>query len=202
MRFKAAVLERVGTPLVVREVTAEDLKPSDVLVRNKASGLCHTDLEIIQGQLAWPLPVILGHEGAGIVEVVGRDVSLVRPGDHVVCSWNPTCGHCFYCDHGQPILCEPHNRHNGQGALLDGGSRLALDGQRLNHFSAVSSHAECSIVHETSAIVVPKEIPFDRACLIGYGVMTGVGGAARMPRIAAGASVAVGRCSDVVLHAW
>jgi hypothetical protein len=197
MRFKAAVLERVGTPLVVRDVTAEDLKPFDVLVRNKASGLCHTDLEIIQGQLAWPLPVILGHEGAGIVEAVGGDVSLVRPGDHVVCSWNPTCGHCFYCDRGQPILCEPHNKHNGQGALLDGGSRLALDGKRLNHFSAVSSHAECSVVHETSAIVVPKEIPFDRACLIGCGVMTGVGGAARMARIEAGASVAVIGCGAV-----
>jgi S-(hydroxymethyl)glutathione dehydrogenase/alcohol dehydrogenase len=201
MRFKAAVLERVGAPLVVREVTAEELKPSDVLVRNKASGLCHTDLEIIQGQLAWPLPVILGHEGAGIVEAVGRDVTLVKPGDHVVCSWNPTCGHCFYCDRGQPILCEPHNRHNGQGALLDGGSRLALDGKRLNHFSAVSSHAECSIVHETSAIVVPKEIPFDRACLIGCGVMTGVGGAARMARVQAGASVAVIGCGAVGLNA-
>ena len=191
MRFKAAVLEKIGAPLVVREVTAEALKPYDVLVRNQASGLCHTDLEIIQGQLAWPIPVILGHEGAGIVEAVGRDVSLVKPGDHVVCSWSPTCGHCFYCDRGQPILCEPHNRHNGQGALLDGGSRLSIDGQRLHHFSAVSSHAECSIVHETSAIPVPKEIPFDRACLIGCGVMTGVGGASRMARVQAGASVAV-----------
>ena len=201
MRFKAAVLERVASPLVVRDVTAEELRPSDVLVRNKASGLCHTDLEIIEGQLAWPLPVILGHEGAGIVEAVGRDVSLVGLGDHVVCSWNPSCGHCFYCDRGQPILCEPHTRHNAQGALLDGGSRLSLDGARLNHFSAVSSHAECSIVHETSAIVVPKEIPFDRACLIGCGVMTGVGGAARMARIEAGASVAVIGCGAVGLNA-
>ncbi len=201
MHFMAAVLERVGAPLVVRQVTAEELKPSDVLVRNKASGLCHTDLEIIQGQLSWPLPVILGHEGAGIVEAVGQDVTLVRPGDHVVCSWNPTCGHCFYCDRGQPILCELHNLHNGQGALLDGRSRLALDGQRLNHFSAVSSHAECSIVHESSAVTVPKAIPFDRACLIGCGVMTGVGGASRMARIAAGASVAVIGCGAVGLNA-
>ncbi len=129
MRFKAAVLEKVGSPLVVREVTVAELKPSDVLVRNKASGLCHTDLEIIQGQLAWPLPAILGHEGAGIVEAIGSDVALVKSGDHVVCSWNPTGGHCFYCGRGQPILCEPHNRHNGQGALLDGGSRRALDGR-------------------------------------------------------------------------
>ena len=201
MRFKAAVLEAVGTPLVIREVEAAALKPFDVLVRNKASGLCHTDLEIIQGQLAWPLPVILGHEGAGVVEAVGSDVTLVKPGDHVVCSWNPTCGHCFYCDRGQPILCEPHNRHNGQGALLDGGSRLSLDGKRLNHFSAVSSHAECSLVHETSAIVVPKEIPFDRACLIGCGVMTGVGGASRIAHIEAGSSVAVIGCGAVGLNA-
>ena len=201
MRFKAAVLEAVGTPLVIREVEVAPLKPSDVLVRNRASGLCHTDLEIIQGQLAWPLPVILGHEGAGVVEAVGSDVTLVKPGDHVVCSWNPTCGHCFYCDRGQPILCEPHNRHNGRGALLDGGSRLTLDGQRLNHFSAVSSHAECSVVHETSAIVVPKEIPFDRACLIGCGVMTGVGGASRMAHVEAGSSVAVIGCGAVGLNA-
>jgi len=201
MRFNAAVLEQIGAPLVVREVTAEALKPYDVLVRNQASGLCHTDLEIIQGQLAWPIPVILGHEGAGIVEAVGRDVSLVKPGDHVVCSWSPTCGHCFYCDRGQPILCEPHNKHNGQGALLDGGSRLSIDGQRLHHFSAVSSHAQYSIVHETSAIPVPKEIPFDRACLIGCGVMTGVGGASRMAHVQAGASVAVIGCGAVGLNA-
>jgi len=201
MEFNGAILERVGEPLVVREVSVSALEPHDVLVRNKASGLCHTDLEVIQGQLAYPLPIILGHEGAGIVEAVGSDVTLAKPGDHVICSWNPNCGHCFYCDRGQPILCEQHISSNAQGNILGGDSRLTLDGKRLNHFSAVSSHAECSVVHETSAIVVPKEIPFDRACLIGCGVMTGVGGAARMARIAAGASVAVIGCGAVGLNA-
>jgi S-(hydroxymethyl)glutathione dehydrogenase/alcohol dehydrogenase len=201
MKFNAAVLERVNEPMAVREVTVAELKPHDVLVRNKASGLCHTDLEVIQGQLAYPLPIILGHEGAGIVEAVGSDVTLAKPGDHVICSWNPSCGRCFYCDRGQPILCEQHIACNAQGDIMGGGSRLTLDGKRLNHFSAVSSHAECSVVHETSAIVVPKEIPFDRACLIGCGVMTGVGGASRMARVAAGASVAVIGCGAVGLNA-
>jgi S-(hydroxymethyl)glutathione dehydrogenase/alcohol dehydrogenase len=201
MRFKAAVLEAARAPLVVREVEAAPLGREDVLVRIRASGLCHTDLEIIDGQIDWPLPAILGHEGAGVVEAVGADVTLVRPGDHVVCSWNPTCGHCFYCDRGQPILCEPHALNTGRGNLLDGASRLTLDGRRLNHFSAVSSHAEYAVVHQTSAVAVPKEIPFDRACLIGCGVMTGVGGAVRMARVEAGSSVAVIGCGAVGLNA-
>ena len=117
MEFNAAILERVGEPLVVREVTVSGLKPHDVLVRNKASGLCHTDLEVIQGQLAYPLPIILGHEGAGIVEAVGSDVTLAKPGDHVICSWNPHCGHCFYCERSLPILCEPYTRNQPRGLI-------------------------------------------------------------------------------------
>lgn len=201
MRFRAAVLHQVDTPLRVQEVEMAALRPGDVLVRVGASGLCHTDLEVIQGALAYPLPIVLGHEGAGIVEAVGSDVLSVKPGDHVICSWNPSCGRCFYCDRGQPILCEPFTRHQPQGHLLDGTSRLSIDGRKLHHFSVVSSHAECCVVPETGAIVVPKEIPFDRACLIGCGVMTGVGGAARVARIDGGSSVAVIGCGAVGLNA-
>src|SRR5919108_2435412 len=167
MRFKAAVLHKVGGPLTIEEVEAAPLKRDDVLVRIHASGLCHTDLEVIQGSLPYPLPIILGHEGAGIVEAVGRDVTLVRPGDHAVCSWNPHCGDCFYCDRDQPILCEAFTHTQPQGYLLDGASRLSLGGQIVRHFSAVSSHAECCVVHESSAILVPADMPFDRACLLG-----------------------------------
>ena len=106
MRFQAAVLRARGGPLTIETVTAAALEPSDVLVRIAASGLCHTDLEVIEGAIAYPLPIILGHEGAGVVEAVGDRVDLVAPGDHVICSWNPSCGHCFHCDRGQPILCE------------------------------------------------------------------------------------------------
>jgi S-(hydroxymethyl)glutathione dehydrogenase/alcohol dehydrogenase len=201
MRFRAAVLHQVDAPLRVQDVEMAALRPGDVLVRIKASGLCHTDLEVIQGSLAYPLPIVLGHEGAGIVEAVGSDVASVKPGDHVICSWNPSCGHCFYCDRDQPILCEPFTRHQPQGHLLDGASRLSVEGRKLHHFSVVSSHAEYCVVPETGAIVVPKEIPFDRACLIGCGVMTGVGGAAHVARIDGGNSVVVIGCGAVGLNA-
>ncbi|HEV8306033.1 MAG TPA: alcohol dehydrogenase catalytic domain-containing protein [Methylomirabilota bacterium] len=98
MRFRAAVLHEVGGPVVVQAVDAGPLGPTDVLVRNAASGLCHTDLEVIQGAQRYPLPIVLGHEGAGVVEAVGPAVTQVRPGDHVICAHNASCGRCFYCD--------------------------------------------------------------------------------------------------------
>jgi S-(hydroxymethyl)glutathione dehydrogenase/alcohol dehydrogenase len=201
MRFKAAVLHASGAPLAIEDVTLQPLAAGDVLVRLHASGLCHTDLEVIDASLPYPLPIVLGHEGAGVVERVGGAVTLVEPGDHVVCSWNPHCGHCFYCERDQPILCEPFVRHQPAGRLLDGGSRYRLDGDRmLHHFSVVSSHAQYCVVPESGAIAVPPEIPFDRACLIGCGVMTGVGAASRLARIEAGASVAVIGCGAVGLN--
>jgi len=201
MEFRAAVLTAINHPLSIERVTLEALAPRDVLIRNHASGLCHTDLEVIQGSLTYPLPIVLGHEGAGIVEAVGRDVTLVKPGDHVVASWNPHCGHCFYCERNQPILCEPFSRHQPAGMMLDGHSRLRLNGEQLHHFSVVSSHAEYSVVPESGAINVPQEIPFDRACLIGCGVMTGVGAVSRVAQVEAGATVLVIGCGAVGLNA-
>lgn len=191
MRFRAAILERTGGSLVVDEVQIEALAPGDVLIRLGASGLCHTDLEVIEGQLTYPLPIVLGHEGAGTVEAVGGAVTLVRPGDKVVASWNPNCGHCFYCDRDQPILCEPFTQYQPQGRLPDGGTRLKWQGSPLHHYSVVSSHAEYCLVPESGAIPVPKEIPDHLACLIGCGVMTGVGAACRFAKVAAGSIVAV-----------
>ncbi len=201
MEFRAAVLHEVGKPLVIERVTMTGLRRGDVLVRLRASGLCHTDLEVIQGSLAYPLPIVLGHEGAGIVESVGEGVTHVAPGDHVVCSWNPHCGHCFYCERDLPILCEPFARNQPKGQLLDGESRYRLNGKPLHHFSVVSSHAEYCVVPESGAIKVPREIPFDRACLIGCGVMTGVGAVARLAKVEAGASVVVIGCGAVGLNA-
>ncbi len=206
MRFDAAVLHEVGEPLVIEQVELADLQPFDVLVRIRASGLCHTDLEVMQGSLAYPLPIVLGHEGAGVVEAIGSSVSRVRVGDHVVCSWNPHCGHCFYCERDQPILCEPFTRHQPAGHQLDGSSRYRLAsgrraGAKLHHFSVTSSHAEYCVVPESGAIAVPDEIAFDRACLIGCGVMTGVGAVSRLARVEAGAHVAVIGCGAVGLNA-
>jgi S-(hydroxymethyl)glutathione dehydrogenase / alcohol dehydrogenase len=200
MSFRAAVLNRVGAPLTIDSLEIAPLRGGDVLVRVRASGLCHSDLEAIEGQLACPLPIVLGHEGAGIVEAVGDAVTSVQPGDHVICSWNPHCGHCFYCEHGVPILCEPYRRHEPKGLLLDGTSRLRRDGEPVHHFLTISTHAELTVVAESSAIAVSKEIPFDRACIIGCAVMTGVGAAVRKAQVAPGASVLVVGCGAVGLN--
>jgi S-(hydroxymethyl)glutathione dehydrogenase / alcohol dehydrogenase len=201
MKFRAAVLNQVGKPLTIETIEIDVLAPTDVLVRIHASGLCHTDLEVIEGSLAYPMPIVLGHEGAGVVEAVGSDVTQVKVGEHVVCSWNPHCGHCFYCERDLPILCEPFARHQPKGLLLDGRSRLSRQGSVVHHFSVVSSHAEYCVVPESGAIAVPREIPFDRACLIGCGVMTGVGAATRKVRIEPGANVLVIGCGAVGLNA-
>lgn len=200
MKFRAAVLNRVGAPLTIDTLEMAPLRAGDVLVRVRASGLCHSDLEAIQGRLAYPLPIVLGHEGAGVVEAVGAAVTSVKPGDHVICSWNPHCGHCFYCERGVPILCEPYRRHEPRGLLLDGSSRLMRDGAPVHHFFTTSTHAELAVVAESSAIAVSKQIPFDRACIIGCGVMTGVGAAVRKSKVAPGASVFVIGCGAVGLN--
>ena len=200
MKFRAAVLNRVNIPMTIDELEMAPLSPTDVLVRIKASGLCHTDLEVIQGSLAYPLPIVLGHEGAGIVEAVGSEVTQVSVGDHVICSWNPHCGHCFYCERDLPILCEPFARNQPRGLLLDGRSRMRRNNEQVHHYSVTSTHAEYTIVPESGAIPVPREIAFDRACIIGCGVMTGVGAAVRKARVAAGASVVVIGCGAVGLN--
>jgi S-(hydroxymethyl)glutathione dehydrogenase/alcohol dehydrogenase len=201
MKFRAAVLDRVYEPLRLDTLEMAPLRPGDVLVRLHASGLCHTDLEVMQGSLAYPLPIVLGHEGAGVVEAVGADVTQVKPGDHVVCSWNPHCGHCFYCERQLPILCEPFTRHQPRGLLLDGTTRMTRDGERVHHYSVTSTHAEYTVVPESGAIPVPRELPFDRACIIGCGVMTGIGAVVRKAKVEAGTSVVVIGCGAVGLNA-
>jgi S-(hydroxymethyl)glutathione dehydrogenase/alcohol dehydrogenase len=166
MRFQAAVLHQIGSPVVIEAVEAGPLSPTDVLVRNAASGLCHTDLEVIQGAQRYPMPILLGHEGAGVVEAVGAAVSQVRVGDHVICAHNTNCGHCFYCDNGHLLLCETFGRHAPRGFMLDGASRLRVGGHVLYHFAMSSSHAEYSVVPESIAVPVSEDIPLDRACLI------------------------------------
>jgi S-(hydroxymethyl)glutathione dehydrogenase / alcohol dehydrogenase len=201
MKFRAAVLNQVGRPLTIDTLEMAPLRGDDVLVRLRATGLCHTDLEVIQGSLAYPLPIVLGHEGAGIVEAVGPDVTRVKPGDHVTCSWNPHCGHCFYCDRAMPILCEPFRENQPRGLLMDGTTRMTRDGAPVHHYSVTSTHAELTVVPESGAIPVPRELPFDRACIIGCGVMTGLGAVVRKAKVEPGASVAVIGCGAVGLNA-
>jgi S-(hydroxymethyl)glutathione dehydrogenase/alcohol dehydrogenase len=202
LQYRAAVLCAPQTPLSIETVTAAALKPSDVLVRIRATGLCHTDLEVIEGALRYPMPIVLGHEAAGIVEQIGPAARGVRVGDHVVLSWNPHCGHCFYCDRDSPILCEEYLAKGPQAVSFDGESRAALaDGRELRQLMYLGSFGEYCIVADQQAIVVPREIPFDRACLIGCGVMTGVGAALNLGAIAHGDTVMVIGCGAVGLAA-
>src|SRR5580704_3974918 len=200
--FRAAVLHAPRTPLQVETIAAGALKPGDVLVRIKAAGLCHTDLEVIEGSLRYPMPIVLGHEAAGIVEEVGASANGVAVDDHVILSWNPHCGHCFYCDRDLPILCETYLAQGPQAVAFDGESRVSLsDGGDLRQLMFLGAFGEYCVVPAEQAIVVPKELPFDRACLIGCGVMTGVGGALNIASIEYGGVAMVIGCGAVGLSA-
>jgi len=202
LKYKAAVLHAPKSPLLVETIEAEELKADDVLVRIRAVGLCHTDLEVIEGALRNPMPIVLGHEAAGVVEKVGSQARGVAVGDHVILSWNPHCGHCFYCDRDLPILCEDYLRQSPLAVQFDGASRARLaDGRELKHLMYLGALAEYCIVPAQQAIVVQKELPFEQACLIGCGVMTGVGGALNVASIRHGDTVMVIGCGAVGLSA-
>jgi S-(hydroxymethyl)glutathione dehydrogenase/alcohol dehydrogenase len=202
LKYRAAVLHQSGKPLAIEQVSASRPAPTDVVVRVRAAGLCHTDLEVIDGSLRYPLPMILGHEAAGVVEEVGTEVHHIKVGDHVILSWNPHCGHCFQCDRGQPILCDTYLNEGPKGLHFDRNSKAKReDGGDLKHLMFLGAFAEIVVLPAQQAIVVPKEIPFDRACLIGCGVMTGVGAALNIAEIAYGDTVMVIGCGAVGLAA-
>jgi S-(hydroxymethyl)glutathione dehydrogenase/alcohol dehydrogenase len=202
LQYEAAVLHQARSALVIEQVNATALAPADVLVRIRAAGLCHTDLEVIDGSLRYPMPIVLGHEAAGVIVEVGSAVEKVRTGDHVVLSWNPNCGHCFYCDRGLPILCEDYLAKGPQAVQFDGRSKARLTGgSELKHLMFLGTFGEYCIVQAQQAVAVPKDIPFDRACLIGCGVMTGVGAALNVAAIGQADTAMVIGCGAVGLSA-
>lgn len=200
MDMIAAVLYEAGQPLQVEKIQLDEPSASEVLVRLKATGLCHTDWTVISGERPFPLPAVLGHEGAGVVEAVGTAVTSVKRGDHVVCSWTPNCGHCFYCDEHLPFWCDNLAQATSNGALLDGTSRLHAGDRKLHHWSTVSSYAQYTVIPEAGAVRIPPGVPFDAACLIGCGVMTGYGAVVRHAKVKAGSSVVVFGCGGVGLN--
>jgi S-(hydroxymethyl)glutathione dehydrogenase/alcohol dehydrogenase len=180
--MKAAVLQSLGTPMRVEEVTLEEPGAGQVLVRTAAAGVCHSDLHFIDG--AWPirLPVVLGHEAAGVVERVGPGVTYVEPGDHVVLLFVPFCGTCRYCSTGRPNLCQ-----RGRATALT----MKIGDKAVTPFLGMSAFAEEMVVPEGALVKIRKDMPLDRAALIGCGVMTGVGAAINTARVPAGSSCAV-----------
>ncbi|MCK1738257.1 Zn-dependent alcohol dehydrogenase [Bradyrhizobium sp. 138] len=202
LKFKAAVLSEFRAPLKIETLGLTQLADTDVLVRVRATSLCHTDLEGIEGNLGVPLPIVPGHEAAGVVEWIGRSVTRVQIGDHVVMSWNPHCGECFYCARHQPILCESYRANAAKSYHFDGRHRLESEcGAPVHQLAYLGTFSEVCVVDESCAVKVPNEIPFNRACLLGCGVMTGVGAAMHIAQIEKGATVTVIGCGAVGLSA-
>ncbi len=202
LEIRAAVLERHGRPVRVETLLLHPPHHDEVLVRVAAAGVCHSDLHLAQGHLGdgrWP--IVLGHEGAGVVEAVGESVTHVRPGDAVAFCFVPPCGSCRMCLHGRTHLCETAAEHSLAGMLMDGTSRLQRpDGSTIKHFLHVSCFAERCVVPAAAAVPLGVELPLWQAALVGCGVVTGVGAVRNAARVAPGESVCVIGCGGVGLQ--
>jgi S-(hydroxymethyl)glutathione dehydrogenase / alcohol dehydrogenase len=190
---RAAVLEAVGLPLQMREIVLFEPEPNQVVVRIVASGVCHSDLSVVRGTFPFMFPTVLGHEGSGVVESVGSAVTRVAPGDHVVLTWMPPCRECFYCLHGQSVLCEV-----GLAEAI-GSSYATVDGVPLVRGLGVAGFATHTLVPERSVIKIPVQADLELAALVGCALSTGVGAVFRTARVAPGSSVAVVGCGGVGL---
>lgn len=192
---RAAVVYQKDQPMKVEEVVLRALGEHEVLVKVKACGVCHSDLSALNEFFACPVPVVLGHEAAGIVEAVGAAVTSVAPGDHVVAAWSPTCGHCRFCKAGKPHLCnladDPTSR------AMD---RVTAGGTPVASFLGVGGFAEQVILADNAVIPIAKDMPFDKAALLGCAVITGYGAARYCANVKKGDDVAVFGCGGVGLN--
>ena len=188
--MQASILFEPGHPLEVEDVELAPPKEDEVVVRMAASGVCHSCLHTADGSWrGFPMPIVLGDEGAGVVEEVGSGVRNLKPGDHVVLSWAPTCGECHYCVTGRSQLCERVAPE--RGTLLDGTTRMTLKGKPVYHYGHVASYASYSVVPSGCAIPIRNDMPLEEAALIGCSVMTGVGAVMNTASVPPGASMAV-----------
>lgn len=199
--MKAAVLDGVGSKFQVREVEIDKPKSGELLVKVVASGLCASDLNAIDGKRKLvPFPAIIGHEAAGVVVEVGSETVGFSPGDHVIMSIVPSCGTCSYCISERPNYCSTAGNAMAAGDLFDGTSRLSYEGERINHFLTVASFAEYVVVPASGAVVIPDEMPLDRAALISCAVLTGYGAVMNTAKVKADSRVAVFGCGGVGLN--
>jgi NDMA-dependent alcohol dehydrogenase len=200
MKIKAALLVETGKPFEIEELTLDAPRDGEVLVRIAASGVCHSDYHVMTGTTKHPLPCVCGHEGAGVVEAVGPNVTRARIGDHVVLSWAPDCGECFYCQHGKPNLCDTFVGPIWAGTMLDGTPRLSWRGQPVYHYCGLASFAEYAVVPQESCIPIRKDVPLEVASLVGCAVATGVGAAIYTAGVRPGESVVVYGCGGIGLN--
>jgi S-(hydroxymethyl)glutathione dehydrogenase/alcohol dehydrogenase len=202
IRMRAAVLRRMGEPMSVVDVLLDPPGPGEVRVRVAAAGVCHSDLHLADGHLgSQRVPIVLGHEGAGVVEAVGPDVASHAPGDRVAFCFVPACGACRQCVAGRRNLCEPAGAHAWRGTMPDGTTRLrTAEGEPLLHFNFVSCFAESCVVPVASAVPLPAGVPLWTAALVGCGVVTAFGAVQDVARVRPGDSVCVIGCGGVGLH--
>src|SRR2546429_3398956 len=188
-------MRAIGEPLRIEEIEVDTPGPREVVVRTAATGVCHSDLHVLEGSLPNPLPTVLGHEPASVVEAVGSEVRHVAPGDHVIGCLSAFCGTCEYCVAGRPNLCE------GEATMRRPGEppRLSRDGEPIVQFVHLSAFAERTLVHENALVRIRRDVPLDRVALIGCGVTTGLGAVFNTARVRAGRTAAVIGCGGIGL---
>jgi len=209
MKMRAAILVEAerprpyadSRPVEVTEINLDPPGPGEVLVQIKAAGVCHSDLSVVNGNRKRPVPMVLGHEAAGIIAEIGPGVTSVKPGDHIVFIFAPSCGHCEPCLSGRPGICEPGTQANAEGRLLGGSQRLSLNGAPINHQSGVSCFAEYAVASERSVIKIDDSLALDEAALFSCAVITGVGAVLNTAQVPPGATVCVVGLGGVGLNA-
>lgn len=191
MNINAAILWEQGTPLSVEPAELGGPRAGEVLVELKAAGVCHSDLHPARGE--WPVrtPLVLGHEGAGIVREVGEGVQNVKPGDRVVFCWAPPCGVCPPCKEGRPVLCDRLERTTYRNRLPAGDTLLSARGEKVSHYNGTACFADFAVVAEEGVIAVPEDVPFEALATLGCAVVTGVGAVLNAARPESGSKVAV-----------
>jgi S-(hydroxymethyl)glutathione dehydrogenase / alcohol dehydrogenase len=192
METRAAVAQKAGGTLTIETVELEGPKDGEVMVEIKATGICHTDAFTLSGADPEGLfPAILGHEGAGIVVDVGRGVTSLKKGDHVIPLYTPECRQCEYCLSGKTNLCVAIRATQGQGVMPDGTSRFSFGGSRLYHYMGTSTFSNFTVLPEIAAAKIREDAPFDKVCYIGCGVTTGIGAVINTAKVEPGANVVV-----------
>jgi len=192
MKTRAAVAFAAGQPLQIENVDLQGPQAGEVLVRIVATGVCHTDAFTLSGaDPEGQFPVILGHEGGGIVEEVGAGVTSVKPGDHVIPLYTPECGKCKFCTSGRTNLCQAIRATQGRGVMPDGTSRFTLDGKPILHYMGTSTFSEYTVLPEISLAKINPKAPLDKVCLLGCGITTGIGAVLNTAKVWPGANVAV-----------
>ncbi|SEO54794.1 S-(hydroxymethyl)glutathione dehydrogenase / alcohol dehydrogenase [Luteibacter sp. UNC138MFCol5.1] len=192
MKSRAAVAWEAGKPLSIEEIDVQGPKAGEVLVRIVATGVCHTDLFTLSGaDPEGAFPVILGHEGGGVVEEVGEGVTTLKPGDHVIPLYTPECGECSFCRSGKTNLCQKIRVTQGKGLMPDGTSRFSQGGRQLLHYMGTSTFSEYTVLPEISLAKIDKAAPLDKVCLLGCGITTGIGAVLNTAKVEPGSTVAV-----------